>query len=323
MPDQPVPVSLAPDSPASPAVLTRAAAFDALRFAVAGLLAASKPTLSAAVKPALLAGTNYRFNEAAFGMAGFREFLIAAQAAGAVALAPRPDGVDVEVLLVEGERNTPASGGRARVSPLRADLWQAFVDWSPGWARLWDRERELAVRFPEQPTEFEDPAHTQARALRDEQPGRFVPIPPVGVDVTVAWMAEFSDALAPGPVRGNLTGALTGPRPLRAWTAAVRDAGLYDHWHEARLRRLRGTVLGWAARNNVDLSKVPIGGPSGPGPATVPRPDDGLGSPTAAPVVQVPPEEAALRAWLHDLIDRVPGDELGSIQVPARHAATP
>lgn len=289
--------------------LTRAESFEALARAVAGLRSAGRSTVSAAVKPALIAGTGYRFNEAALGYASFRDFLRAAQEARAVVVVPAASGTDVSVLPVDGDPGADAP--RPRVAPVRADLWQAFVDWSPGWTRLWDRDRALALRFPERPDPSEDPANTQARSLWQAEPARFAAIAPVGIDTTLAWMAEFADALAVGAARDDLLGTLRGPKPLRAWTDAARKHALYDQWHERRLRHLRGAVLAWAARNDVDLSGVPVGGPSGP-----------AAGPAAAAGAAVAARDAdPVRQWLLDLIGRLPASELATIHVSARHAA--
>lgn len=288
--------------------LTRSEAFQALALAVAGLRSAGRSTVSAAVKPALIASSGYRFEETALGFASFRDFLRAAQDAQAVVVVPAASGTDVSVLPAGGE--LPEDAPTPRVLPVRADLWQAFVDWSPGWARLWDRDRALALRFPERPDPSEDPGHTESRSLWQADPARFARIEPVEIDTTLAWMAEFADALPVGETRDRLLGTLRGPKPVRAWTDAARKHALYDQWHERRLRHLRGVVLAWAARNDVALAGVPVGGPSGP-----PEPSPAGGTPAKAR------DTDPVRHWLLDLIGRLPADELATIHVSARHAA--
>jgi hypothetical protein len=301
-----------PADPAQARPLARQEAFDALASAVAGLLSAGKSPVSAAVKPALAASTNYRFDESMLGFASFRSFLRAAQEAGAVVVVPAPTGTDVSVL-PPGEADYAATP-RPRSVPVRADVWQAFVDWSPGWIRLWDRAHALALRFPEQRSESEDPAHSAARRLWTAEPERFVAIPPVTPDTTLAWMAEFSDSLPVEDARDALFHALRGPKPIRAWTDAARRHGVYHRWHDRRLRHLRGVVLAWAARNDVDLADVPVGGPSGPAPFSATPPDAVASSLTAR-------DGDPVRQWLLTLVDRLPAAELRSINVPAHHAA--
>lgn len=314
------------DVPAVPGAvgpLTRDESFRALTETVARLDAASRSTLSAAVKPALVAGTGYRFDERAIGFASFREFLAAARHAGAVELEPGPGTSDVWVLVRPhhgsvGPALAPTPG---KPPAIRADLWQAFVDWAPGWTGLWDRHRASAVRFHEHPSPSEDPAQASWRALYAADAQRFVPIRPIDVETTLSWMAGFSDELAPGRTRTALLDALKGPRAVRTWTGTARSHGLYDRWHERRLRSLRGVVLAWAARNDVDLTDVPVGGPTGPPARTADT--NGAATTDAATVAGAPPahDPDPLRGWLLALVQELPADELALITVPARYAA--
>ncbi len=65
-------------------------------------------------------------------------------------------------------------------------------------------------------------------------------------------MREFADQHV-GLHGEALRGAFTSVRPVRAFVAAARDAGLGAEWHETRARHVREVIETWAAREGLQV----------------------------------------------------------------------
>jgi hypothetical protein len=366
-------VSATPSS--ADASLTLAASHEALARVVKRLYDLNRSTRSAAVKPALLAETGYRFNEADFKYDTFREYLRSAERAGVVVLRRASTGPDYDVLpasrsgaagaatflaphsdasppsTVSGPGPIP-TGGDAAAEPaavsrsrpaeprIREDLWNTSVDWSDGWVRYYDRVSGFAFRLPEVVTRT-DPIEYQLwmNAVNAEasEPNRFVPIEFIDQPTTLGWIREFIAELPAGEERDQLTDALSDARPIRSFTQCIRALRRHKQWADFRVERVRDFILAWSAKHGlaVDLYRMPE-----PDPATLPAPRPPLTRlPHEVRSDATPPDKvmthrvagdrvrehgpvpaagvdvAALREWVHALVDRMTTTELLSLPV--------
>jgi Uncharacterised protein family (UPF0158) len=320
------------DTGPAEAPLTPPEAFAALAEVVQQLLERGRSTRGASIKQMLQMQTGFRFQEKALGFETFRAFLLAAQDAGVVTLHPAVSGPDVDVLLAaEGGTPSTAEGlnGDEKIQRIRPDLWDIFVNHSPGWIRLFDLRTGLALRLPKDPAP-QEPFEQQAwRRAYQADPDRFRPVEPIGMSTTLQWMGDFVAGLQDGPVRDELRTALAQPLPLREFTRAVRSREIGAAWNQLRLANVRDHIVRWAAEHglNVDVFNAPEP-PKELMPAPLPKPDDREraetgGRPKAEQTARgwhgrtssrdplVPPIDAdALRRWAHDVVDRMTLSEL-------------
>jgi hypothetical protein len=301
------------------APLALSEAFDALVRVVSRLRTMGKSHRAASVKPDLRVETAYRFDERALGFPSFRAFLVAAEQANRIVLRPAPSGPDVDVYLA-GEQAplAPRPIDTLHYPEIRPDLWKNFVDWSPGWIRLYDRETGTAIRFPDKEIVGDDPDYDRLRALFRSQPDRFVPITPIDVRTTLDWMQQFARSFPDGPTRSVLEAGLLEPRPLREFTQAVRQRDLYGEWNLFRSDRLRTVILDWAAQHALDIDLDATSATEGIGAAFRKAASEEGPTPAAAPGHPPLPASAAveeLRGWAHRIIDRMDAAQL--LRLPA------
>ncbi len=91
------------------------------------------------------------FSESILGYESFGAFLEAAAQDGFVQLRRIPGG-DIEVSMPGTDQNvlqgaTPTLKPTERPKYIRRDFWRCFLDWTPGWIRLYDRVNDKAVMF--------------------------------------------------------------------------------------------------------------------------------------------------------------------------------
>jgi len=271
------------------------------------------------VKPDLLVETGYRFDEGALGFQSFRAFLVAAEQANRVILRPASTGPDLDVYL-PGEQ-APAAQRPAEVRPvleIRPDLWKNFVEWTPGWIRVYDRQVDSAVRFPEKEVSGDDPAYLRLREQYRSQPDRFVPITPIDFQTTLSWMQEFTRSFPDGPTRAVLEAALQERLPLREFTNAIRHLSLYGEWNAFRSDRVRKIIVEWARRHDLDIDVDTISAGESPGAAPAHPGLDETSAPSAVLSQSALPASVAveeLRAWAHRILDRMDAPHL--LRLPA------
>lgn len=276
--------------------------FEELVTIVRRLLGEGKSTRSAGIKPILREKTG--FDEAALGYLTFRGFLEGAQASGFVRLKPALRGPDVEVY--PPETDVPEMGISRR--RIRTDLWDAFVDWTPGFIRVYDRESGRAHRFSEIQTPRESAWLTDIRNAWLEDPDRFVSISHIPVETTLQWMREFTFDSTEGSNQERLLSALGASRPIRQFTLTVRALDLFLEWHSKRVQSLEEIIQKWAADHGLTID---IHG-AVPGSA---EPLFSSPSATAGPA----PEELTtdeLRELVRAALDRMPRADLLRIPLP-------
>ncbi len=225
----------------------REAAFRALADLVENRLSEARSLRSAALKPLLVASG---FDERQLGFQTFRAFLQAAEEAGFVSIRPASAGPDVDVLPLGAPEGAaaPSTSGR-----IRADIWDAFVDWNPGWSRLYDRERDRAFKIPANESMGESPAHNALRQEWKQAPERFAEITPISMQEAYSWMSEFLHSLPQEPARERLASTLASNFPFKHFRDEVRAVGLDHEWKKVQLERVRQKILDWASKHDIEI----------------------------------------------------------------------
>jgi Uncharacterised protein family (UPF0158) len=285
--------------------------FGLLRTALNEVMAGGGRPYAAALKPLLKRLSNDGFSESRLGFDSFREFLRAAESRGLVELRHTAGG-DIEVLPASNQP-TPV-GAKVVAKPehvIRADLWRAFVDWSPELARVYDRIEDRAVTFPEEEKPFENERHTELRRAVVQQPARYVRITPISMDETLAVMRAFAETLADPDERGELQAALTRARPAAAFAAVVRSRpDLARGWHLVRLQDVADRISEWAARHDIAVDFIRTSQQvSSSGDAGL-RAEDGIVAGRSA---------EALRAAILGAVERMPLSELLKLPIPVEY----
>ena len=104
-------------------------------------------SFAASLKPEMRRRSLDGFDEQRLGFSSFRRFLDYAVDEGAVELRAAPRGPDVVVVPIGGQPlASELAPGTAR--KIRGDIWDAFLDWTQGFTRLWDDEDKRAYRIP-------------------------------------------------------------------------------------------------------------------------------------------------------------------------------
>ncbi len=196
-------------------------AFALLADAVKDYYVANRRAYSAGLKPELKR-RDPAFDEQGLGFASFRRFLEAAERAGVVDVHPARRGPDIE-LVPPGEPLHPEYPVRRPRSPgrLRSDLWKAWVDWTPGYRRLYDRQRHVAERIPAVPVSALSPEHRELVEALDAGDERVIPIAGLSIERQLEWMTEF--VAEAGDFGARLSEALRRERPAQEFVFAMRS----------------------------------------------------------------------------------------------------
>jgi hypothetical protein len=283
-------------------------AFRLLVEVVGEYSAHGRRTVSASLKPALQQRSLGGFSEQKLGFPTFRQFLRAAEGRGLVALLPA--GVDLEVRPL-GDAAAPISftSDSRPESPvsIRPDLWRCFIDWKPGWRRVYRKDADQAIMFPENPVPLEPAEFTAMRSDWKVHPERYVAITPIPQDVHIGWMREFAGGVTDAIARGALEAALKDDRPAAAFMEAVRAfPKVGSEWRARRLEHVLTVIRTWIQTHGLEL-KYAV---SRPRRATMVR--------VAPPAIDGFVAER-LRSILHSAIDKMPVAELLKVRISAEY----
>jgi len=268
-------------------------------------------TTAAALKAKLRRRSTHEFDEKLLGFVNFRAFLREAQARGIVALHQgefdvlvTPPGTDPP----EPDPQTTSSAGahgtdRANAPRrIRAHLWRAFVDWSPGLQRFYDRVEREAFLLPARPSPREQEEHRLRREIVASDPVRFAAIEPVPFEQQLGWMHDFTDQQQ-SPIKEQLQLALGSERPARDFAGQMSAIpALSNAWHRHLVQQVSEVIQRWAATHGLDVDIF------------VPQ-----RTPVAA--LRAAPQfgsrgTSSLRVMLHRAIDQMPEQELMAISIP-------
>lgn len=304
-------------------------AFDLLRRAVILLRQRDKSSTAAGVKSEMQRLSAGGFGHTWFGFETFRTFLIAAEKQGSVELSrPEPgSGQDVLVSL-PGEPTVPRAPAPPRTGRIRSDLWGAFLDWTPGWTRLWDRVEGHPVRFPSEPRPLEPQDYVTLRALVLAEPNRFCPIPVIDETQQFRWMAEFLNGLDPTSTAKNvLQVALDQEQRAKAFSAAVRTLpDVAEMWKQYRFTSVYRVIDDWMTANGV-RTEILTAKSSQPRHGTAVVDTPGMGSawavrsrvPTTGVRGRPSTNDAVTRQRILTALERMPLSELLRLRIPIEY----
>lgn len=210
------------------------------------------------------------FDLQAMGFSAFRELLREGERRDVLEVTwpERGSGLDAYVWLPgEARPVRPQPSPTTRIPHVRGELWRAFMRWSLTTVSYWDRDRATVIEVPI--------AGAGTRAddaiASGVVPATAVPIEPIDESTQLAWMTQFTASLTPGSAEATmLTSALRTPRPLAAYTSAVKQlspAGA--QWRRAQVEHVIAHIEAWKSANGVVLDVVPdsIAGDVRPGHA--------------------------------------------------------
>lgn len=286
----------------------RKEAFELLKLVVRENYDAERLSYGASLKPELRRRTLGGFDERLLHFDSFRRFLEAARDAGEIDLHAAPTGPDVEATPVGSPQLEKPVVHRSPQQRIRSDLWEAFVNWTDGWTRVYDRDEHRALRFPSEPVPLERADVTTLRENARADATRFVPIAPISFAEHLDWMREFVAAISDAGARRDLETALATSHPVRAFTRELTHrSDLRSEWHFYRLAQVEARIHQWVETSALDVeihepAPSQKAGPSGDRPAA----QGGRSSERVS----------ALRAVLHDAIDRMPEEELFKLRLP-------
>ncbi len=289
-------------------------AYRTLLESVKQLSVASRVTVAAAVKPRMKRLDPNFDEKLMLGFPSFKSFLDSARARGLIDLRPTPGG-DLMILLPQPKAATSQSPTESSRRRIRSDLWTAFVDWSQGYLRLYDRDTSKAHVISHAPTAL-DP-DVWIRQQLQITPDRFIAIEPIGRDVQDGWMREFTEGLdnAPG-ARQLLAEALGSPARFQAFVQTIHTLGLTHSWHSWRLSKVGTHIDEWAARNNVMIDAFETPAPLRAAPSL----SEGLTSIQAtAQVGEGEFDLETVRTTMHRAIDKMGLADLLRLPIPAEH----
>lgn len=289
----------------------REAAFKLLRDIVEENHKAGRPSYGASLKPELLRRTNHGFSEPRLQYSSFGEFLSEAARADHISLYPAPKGPD-RLAAPPGTEPPVADDATTRRLPrINKELWDCFIDWDPGWIRVYDRVEDRPRNVPENAAPLEPDAYAQLRSaiLADSEHTRFVPIPSVSFDEHVGWMRSLAEQEADPATRARLVAATEDRRPARAFTQALLSVPeARRRWHARRHAEIEARIRRWAHEAGLEIEIYEVQQARTP----TSEADEARRGPTSAADERL----AKLRAVLHDAIDRMPEGELRELSLP-------
>jgi hypothetical protein len=205
------------------------------------------------------ARSGYTFSESELGFVTFREFLEAAAKAGVVETQLEGTHLRMHVPGVQPAPPRLQGAHKSRESSLvhiPPHFWTAFVDWTPGKRRLFDKVTQTAIVFPSNPAAHQSPDESARRELVSANPDRFVEIQPLTFETQVGWMKDFADTL-PDPNDRRLADLIleNDPKPAYAFNVFLRrNQRMLAGWKKFRVDRALEAIRRWMNDHGVDPS---------------------------------------------------------------------
>lgn len=299
-----------------------AEALDLLRESVRELITKKRRTTAAAVSLQMRRRSN-AFTPAATGFATFRDFLRFAEGVGAVTLLPPVPGGDIEVLSATAV-GSPAEPAPLTPSPrpIRRDLWQAFVDWSPQWHRAFDVDTGRVVTLPAD-ANSDDIDTSQRRQAWRENSTRFRRVVPLSRDDQLKWMREFVSHLPAGAERDQLSNALDNDHPLSAFAEVTRAIpALQRSWRRHFTEQVTAAITRWMLQEEItaDIYHMPAKPREGVATrAGARKTETGGPSQEASAAWQRTDSSGDLRQQVLEAVARMPLSELLRLPIPAEY----
>ncbi|HEV3109055.1 MAG TPA: UPF0158 family protein [Candidatus Binataceae bacterium] len=267
------------------------------------------------------------FSEALLGYESFGTFLEAAAQSGFVRLQRIP-GEDIEVSLPGSAQNVSQPSvpslmpNTGRSTYIRRDFWKCFLDWTPGWPRLYDPRNDKAFMFPENPSPFDNAEHARLRAAWQGMPQSFIEIPLISMEKQLVWMQEFASNLDE-PSRSVLLKVLDTARPFGAFTQVVRETPrLTRDWSNFRVERVTQLIAQWLNEHGLKVSmEAPPLPPlvSSPTERAIHRQSRAVDEIRTNQIASNEITEQIVRTRLHQVIDRMSLPDLLRLSVPVQY----
>jgi hypothetical protein len=238
-----------------------AESLDLLRAAVDYLVAKKRRTTAAAVSLEMRRRSN-SFTPATAGFATFRQFLRFAEGVGAVTLLPPVPGGDVEVLsaTADGGLTEQSAPPTTALKPIRRDLWQAFVDWSPQRQRAFDVRSGRVITVLANKVDSTSNNDSEESASWQEDPTRFRRIIPLSHDDQLQWMRAFVSQLPLSEQRDQLNAALDSEHPLATFVRTARALPDVERsWRRTFTEEVTSAITRWMRQEQltVDIYHMP------------------------------------------------------------------
>lgn len=299
--------------------LDQQGAFDLLVAVVADFYESGRRAYSAGLKPELRVRSGGAFDEHALGYETFRGFISAAETAGLVDVHPALRGPDIEVVPTGRPSRVVDGGGSAAPASrrVRHDLWKAWLDWAPGYRRLYDRDADLAVRVASLPVAALSDEHRALVEAADAADGRVIEIAGISIEDQLGWMTEFAQTA--GPRGARLMAALQRERPAQEFTNALRGwPDLAASWRDQLLKRVRAEIERWAAEHDLEIQLT-----EPPPPAPVVERQDHAADQTheRADAPDLDPE--TIRRLVRRAVERMPAEALLELSIPFKYFLEP
>lgn len=195
--------------------------------------------------------------------------------------------------------------------PLKPEVWNAFVNWTDGLDRRWDREQRCAILLP---------VDSDGAPMWKSDPTRFPVINYVRQEQQTGWMHSFAETFS-DPERAALLAALDPERPRGEWQRTLTRLGITDRWRQQLRTEVTQVVEEWAAANTIPAvhlyaperrSQV---APKSPSTRTDPQQ-------RTVPTANRPARESQterLRSFVHAAVDEMTFEELAALPIRAIH----
>ncbi len=200
----------------------------------------------------------------------------------------------------------PGSLGSKR---LRADLWHSWIDWTPGYRRVYDRERDLAKRIPTVPVRALPDDQRELIEALESKTGRAIEIQGLSIEKQLELMADFAEKA--GDEGEGLSRALQTDKPAQAFRAALRGQRRpQEAWTATLVGAIRQEIEAWVQENALDIDidehRAAVSGTDSPPPSAP-------GGETANS------ELLRTRQLVHQAVEAMTLSELLDLRIAVRH----
>ncbi len=292
------------------------AAYEALHGTVRDIHGRGGRAYAALLRPGLERRFG-QFDERMLGFTTFRGFLKDAESRGHIRLHQLPGG-HIEALPPEAPESKRApviqlSGHAQPTRLIRRDLWRCFVDRTPDWRRIYDRQRRQAFMFPVAEAASDRRDHVELRNLWKSEPTRFCEIDAIASDIQRDWIGQFAESVDNPVARDILLAAAAADEPFEELSQTLLAApAIAPHWHLFRVAKVAEQIEQWMARNALLLDYWETPAPTLHVTSDVPRVSSEVPS---AKADEAGMSEAAIRARVHELVDRLPFAEILNLRL--------
>ncbi len=287
----------------------RLVAFSALRDLLQEWERLGRKSTTAGVRPELARlDPPVQFN--ALGFDSYADFLDAAESAGFIEKFRQPNGHWLLVPPGSVVKSDDVSSQEKTQRALRSDVWRAFVDWSDGLERYWDRADGCTIVVP---------VSSGGEPLWVSDRDRFPVVDHITQARQVEWMWAFAET-NPHGAREILENALSDGSPRGEWQRTLSRLGLLAQWREYLRAEVSRVVDEWAAKHSIQQSALYVRQRTAASVGSLGRGQSGA----ATRARQAGADNSRgytekLRAAVHRAVDEMSFEELADLRIRAVH----